>query len=349
MNISYRNQTYLGATKVSLKKIGEYNIGGRYTSTYNSYVEGGETKYNDYDQPCQQTPRNISIFRNYANLPYTYNKFWDGSVYAFEGGINAGGLEGWSEKNSLAFGMKGEIRGVFLNDIIEIAAGRMNREWAGMDEGVSLVLNANARPFFDEELILRPFKWFSLNSMISVLEMPNRKDKLSTDFYTVDSDGYSTEEELDRTNAHKEDYQDYRYAFPLIDRIVYQNDVGDYHAADFDSQSVPRSNLYSELPLIGRKELRKNFLFDGAYEWSHIRALSGSYKFNTKLPMIFSLTAGVIYDYFTSIADQTVSIYQDQNRFGVEEDNFYINEGDYKSSLGGVVSLSITLFGGNRF
>lgn len=29
MNISYRNQTYLGATKVSLKKIGEYNIGGR--------------------------------------------------------------------------------------------------------------------------------------------------------------------------------------------------------------------------------------------------------------------------------------------------------------------------------
>lgn len=242
-----------------------------------------------------------------------------------------------------------EIRGVFLNDTIGIAAGRMNREWAGMDEGASLVLNANARPFFDEELILRPFKWFSLNSMTGVLKMPNHKDMLSTDFYAVDSDGYSTEEELDRTNAHKEDYQDYRYAFPLIDRIVYQNDVGDYHAADFDSQSVPKSNLYSELPLIGRIELRKNFLFDGAYEWSHIRALSGSYKFNIKLPMMFSLTDGVIYDYFTSIAGQTVSIYQDQNRFGVEEDNFYINEGDYKSYLGGVVSLSITLFGGNRF
>ncbi len=512
-HISYRNETYLGATKVPLKKIGEYDIGYWYTSTYNSYVEDGETKYNDYDRPSQQTPRYISIFRNYANLPYTYNKFWDGSVYAFEDGINAGGLEGWPERASLAFGMKGEIRGVFLNDIIEIAAGRMNREWAGMDEGASLVLNANARPFFAGELILRPFKWLSLKSLTGVLEMPNRKDMLSTAFYTVDADGHSTEEELERTNAHKEDYQDYRffqnafsigevdidfkylhldfgsscvwpkrfelgYSFPLIDRVVYQNDVGDYdnlalfgnlklrypgvgcgwfsfyldelnafltkfwkntramyafqvgamfalpdelpygnlsfrytkvepfcythqsingtpwysgylnenysnngyslgyylqpnsdeilikldckpnsasaaafqyqlirHAADFGPQSVPGSNLYSELPLIGRGELRKNFLSDGAYEWSHIWALSGSYKFNTKLPMKFSLTAGLIYDYFTSIAGQSVSIYQHQNRFSVEEDNFYIDEGVYKSSLGGVVSLSITLFG----
>jgi len=88
-HISWRNQTFLGATKVPLTKVGKYDIGYWYASTYNTYTEKDEegntvTKYNDYDLPCGQTPRYISILKNYAYLPYGYNKFWDGSVYAFE-------------------------------------------------------------------------------------------------------------------------------------------------------------------------------------------------------------------------------------------------------------------------
>ena len=515
-HISYRNQTFLGASKVPLTQIGTYNIGYWYSSTYNSYTdENGEIHYNDYGRPCEQTPRTINIFKNYAYLPYSYNKFWDGSTYEFEGGINAGGLGPWPNKASLAFGMKGEIRGVFLNDIIEVAAGRINREWAGMDDGASLVLNSNARPFFAGEIMLRPFKWLSVKSLTGVLEMPNRGDMLSNAFYPVDENGQSTMSQLERQNAHTEDYKDYQYfqnafslaeldidfkyvhldfgsscvwpkrfelgySFPLIDRVVYQNDVGDYdnlslfgnfkirypgvgygwfslyldelnafltkfwkntramyafqiggklampqtlpfgifsfrytrvepfcythqsingtpwysgyinenysnngyslgyylqpnsdevllkldckpngnstaflqyqlirHAADFGDKSVPGSNLYSELPLIGRGELRKNFLHDGAYEWSHIWSISGSYRINTRLPVKLSLTAGVVYDCFTSIAGDAVSIYEHQNRYGVEEDNFYVNEGDYKDSVGAVVTLGITLFGRN--
>ena len=106
-HISWRNQTFLGATKVPLTKVGEYDIGYWYASTYNTYVnDKGETDYNDYDQPCMQTPRIINIYKNYAYLPYSYNKFWDGSVYAFEDGINSGGLGPWPYKASLAFGMK---------------------------------------------------------------------------------------------------------------------------------------------------------------------------------------------------------------------------------------------------
>ncbi len=517
-HISYRNQTFLGATKVPLTKVGEYNIGYWYSSTYNNPkdFDSSEPKpddINNYEYRCTQSPRTINIFKNYAYLPYSYNKFWDGSTYEFEDGINAGGLGPWPYKASLAFGMKGEIRGVFLNDIVEVAAGRINREWAGMEDGASLVLNANARPFFAGELILRPFKWLSLKSMTGVLEMPNRGDMLSNAFYPVDEDGKDTRSDMEKNNYNDDEYKDYHYfqnafsiaeldldfkyvhldfgsscvwpkrfelgySFPLIDRVVYQNDVGDYdnlalfgnmkirypgvgygwfsfyldelnafltkfwkntramyafqlggklalpqavpygnfsfrytrvepycythqsingtpwyagyinenysnngypigyylqpnsdeillkldckpdanstsafqyqlirHGADFGDKSIPGSNLYSELPRRGRGELRKNFLFDGAYEWSHIWALSGSYKINTKLPMKVSLTAGVVYDYFTSIEGESVSIYECDDRFSVNEDNFYVNEGDYQSSVGGVVTLAITLFG----
>ena len=117
------------------------------------------------------------------------------------------------------------------------------------------------------------------------------------------------------------------------------------HGADYGDKSVPGSNLYSELPRRGRGDLRKNFLFDGAYEWSHIWTLSGSYKINTKLPIKVWANAGVIYDYFTSIEGESVSIYEYLDRFSVNEDNFHVNEGDYKDTLGCVVTLGITLFG----
>ena len=517
-HISWKNQTFLGATKVPLAKMGEYDIGYWYSSTYNTYTEneGGETvtKHNDYSKPCDQSPRYINIFRNYAYLPYGYNKFWDGSVYAFEGGINAGGLGDWPEKASLAFGMKGEIRGVFLNDIIELAAGRMEREWGGMEYGSSLVLNARARPFFAGEMILRPFKWLSLKGMTGVLEMPNRKDVLENAFYPVDEDGKDIRKSMEDNNYNDDEYKDYHYfqnaysigevdldfkyvhldfgsscvwpkrfelgySSPVIDRVVYQNDVGDYdnlalfgnfkirypgvgfgwfsfyldelnafltkfwrntramyafqlggvialpdevpygnfsfrytrvepycythqsingtpwyngyinenysnngyslgyylqpnsdeillkldckpnpfssaafqyqlirHGADFGPQQVPGSNLYSELPRRGRGDLRKNFLYDGAYEWSHIWAFSGSYRFNTKLPVSIWGSAGLVYDYFTTIGTEAVSIYECDDRFSVYEDNFYINEGDYyKDTLGGVVTIGITFFG----
>ncbi len=122
-HISWRNQTFLGAARVPLKKVGTYNIGYWYSSTYNSWEEQKKDengnpvndehgnpvmvkKYNDYSKPIQQTPRTINIFKNYSYLPYSYNKFWDGSVYDFEEGINAEGLGPWPNTTSLAFGIK---------------------------------------------------------------------------------------------------------------------------------------------------------------------------------------------------------------------------------------------------
>ena len=63
------------------------------------------------------------------------------------------------------------------------------------------------------------------------------------------------------------------------------------------------------------------------------------------IPFSVYANAGVIYDYFTSIAGKSVSIYEHEDRFSVNEDNFHVNEGDYKDSVGGVLTLGITLFG----
>ena len=514
-NISYKNQTYLGSTYAPLRKIGEYDIGYWYSSTYNRPGDGtGASEISDYDCPCGQTPRYISVYRNYAYLPYSYKKYWDGSVYSFDGGINAGGLEPWPYTPSLAFGMKGEIRGIFLNDVIELSAGRMTREWSGMDYGSSLVLNANARPFFGGEIVLKPFKWLSVKTLTGVLEMPNRSDMLSRAYYPVDADGHDTRDSLEDSNYNDDEYKDYHYfqnafsiaeldidfkyvhidlgstcvwpkrfelgySFPLIDRVVYQNDVGDYdnlalfgsfklryagagctwfsfyldelnafltkfwkntramyafqagiklimpdplplgtftfrytkvepycythqsingtpwyngyinenysnngyclgyylqpnsdelllrldvnptasmaaafqyqmirHGADFGDKQVPGSNLYSELPRRGRGSLRKNFLFDGAYEWSHIFALSGSYKVSSRIPVKINASAGIIYDYFSSIDGAAVSIYEHLDRYEVDEDEaHHVNNSIYYDTVGTVITIGITIFG----
>lgn len=514
-SVSYRSEIILGATKVQLKKVGEYDIGYWYSTTYNKPGDGtGATEYNDFTHECAQDKRLVSIFRNYACLPFGYNKFWDGSVYAFEDGINAGGLEGWPNKASLAFGMKGEIRGIFLDDLVELSVGRMNREWCSMENGSSLVLNANARPFFAGEAVFKPFKWLSVKTMTGVLEMPNRKDMLEKAFYPVDSDGKNNMSNMEEhDHANDDEYKDYHYfqnafsigevdldfkyvhldfgstcvwpkrfelgySFPLIDRVVYQNDVGDYdncslygnfkirypgvgygwfsfyldelnafltkfwkntramyafqlgakialpepipfgtftfrytkiepycythqsingtpwynhyinenysnngyclgyylqpnsseilvrldcspdanstaafqyqlitHGAEFGSQQVPGSNLYSELPRNGRGSLRKNFLFDGAYEWTHLFTLAGSYKVKARIPVKINATAGFVYDYFSTIDGGAVSIYEHLDRFSVYEDPHHAQNDEYYDIMGGIFSLSVTLFG----
>ena len=499
--ISYRNLTYLGLSKVPLRKVGEYDIGYWYSTPYNSS--------NDFSSAKEQSPRYISVYKNLAYLPFSYKKFYDGSSYPLEGGINAGGLHPWANELSLCFGMSGEIRASFL-DIIELGASRIRREWGGMETGSSLVLNSSARPFFALDAALKPFKWISLRSMTGILEMPNRSDILENAFYPIKEDGQKID--VSENYINSDEYKDYHYfqnafsigqldldfkylhfdfgstcvwpkrfdlaySFPLIDRIVYQNDIGDYdnlalygnlkliypgfgylwtsffldelnalftkfwentramyayqlgmkfalpklpfasfslrytkiepycythqaingtpwyngyisenytnngeclgyylqpnsqelfarlelfpsafsiatlqyqfiiHGADYGSQSVIGSNIYSELPRHNRGELKKHFLHDGAYEWTHIFILSGTYKFSqTKTPFSINASIGYVYDFFTSIDGSSVSIY-DEELLSVNKPYFRVENDEYFSTNGFIMSLGIKVFG----
>jgi hypothetical protein len=77
------------------------------------------------------------------------------------------------------------------------------------------------------------------------------------------------------------------------------------HGADYGSGAVDGSSLQSELASSGRseiEELRKYFLSDGAYQWTHIVKVGGEYTFEKlKLPFTVFGEVGVVFSYFTNI------------------------------------------------
>lgn len=231
-NISYMSTARVGLTKMPLMEMGEYDI--------------GEWLYNE-----SHDRRYIKTFKNNAVLPFSYNKYWDGSVY-FLSDVTASGLEGWPVVTALAFAMDGEIRGSFLEDNIQVGVGRIRREYAAMDYGSSLVLNAKARPFLGVDARFRILPWLSLSTVTGVLEFPNQDYMNDGAWYLIDENGdYAgdtddyyffqnafslTEVDIDLAKWHLDFGStclwpkrfELGYAFPLIDRVVYQNDVGDY-------------------------------------------------------------------------------------------------------------------------
>lgn len=74
------------------------------------------------------------------------------------------------------------------------------------------------------------------------------------------------------------------------------------HGADYGSQQVRGSSIYSELDKENRSDFEKNFLHDGAYNWIHILSLNGSYATRqTKLPFKVDVTLGGVISYYTAI------------------------------------------------
>ncbi len=260
-NISYRSLAYLDVTKMNLKKLGEYDIGWWWYDNYgdkNSFVR--ENHFSD---------RTINTYRNYAVLPYSYKKYWDGSIYYLKGGMNSSGLKGWPFKAAGGFGMQGEIHGTFFDDLLDFGIGRYNREWAAMDTGSSLVLNSNAHPFFGIDTSVKPFSWLAFSALTGFLEFPNQNHINDNAWYTTDGEGNKVssvkdsyffhnlfsmaELDLDFKYIHFDfgstvvypNRSELGYSFPLIDRVVYQNNVGDY-----DNLAL-YSNLKLRYPGIG--------------------------------------------------------------------------------------------------
>lgn len=241
-NISYKACGFLGMLYVPMNYLGEYNIG--------TWL---------YHDPANQPPRTLYVYENNSYLPYAYNKKFDGSVYYFSN-ISASGLEGWPLVNSFAFGMTGEIHASFCDNKIELGFGRETREWAAMDNNSSLVLNSNARPFIALEASFEPFEWLSLSTITGVLECPNVEHILKDAWYKTYEN--TTDNSLTRVPYDYDDKDYYffqnafsmtmlglnlryfhfdvgstcvwpkrfelGYMFPLVDRVIYQNDIGDY-------------------------------------------------------------------------------------------------------------------------
>lgn len=248
-NLSWKTNAYVEVTKMPMEKLGTYHIG----------------LWWDYEE--NHTLRTINTYRNYSVLPFSYKKHWDGSVYYLHGGVNAAGLKGWPFESAFGFGMQGEIHASLWDGLLELAAGRINREWGAMDQGSSLIFNANAHPMFAVEAKANLFDWMSFSTLTGFLEFPNQDYIVKNAWYTtydVETPGNpsdpipDTPAETDITKNSDSFYFhnifaiamldldweyvhwdfgstvvlpnrfELGYSFPLVDRVVYQNNVGDY-------------------------------------------------------------------------------------------------------------------------
>lgn len=276
--VSYRSTGYIGLTKMDLTQVGnDYSIG------YWWYDK-------DWDKGngLLEHERTINTYRNYSVLPYSYKKKWDGSIY-YLSNLSGSGLKGWPVVNSLGFGMYGDLRTEFFNNRINIGMSRIDREWAGMDDGSSLVLNKKAAPFLGLDATFKIVDCFSLSTLTGFLEFPNadyinhnawylydenEEDGRTKDYNTVDSYFFHNAFSIammnfDISNLHIDFGStciwpkrfEAGYLYPLIDNVVYQNSVGDY-----DNLGL-FGDIKGILPGIG--SLWASLFLDEAYSFHH--------------------------------------------------------------------------------
>lgn len=449
--LSYGFKGIFDLTYMPLKEVGNYSIGYPwYEKDVEDYFSGD---LNDDGTPKYSKPeseRFVKKFLNNSYLPYSYKKPWDGQVYLLSN-MSASGTEGWATEFGVSGTVLAEIKASFLDDRLTIGAGRQSHEWAAMDNGSSLVLNKQARPFFEFNTGIEMFSWLKFSTLSGILEYPNA-DYMNSDSYPEYKDGVDDSYfwqnafsvnmiELNFKYLHLDFGSsvvypkrfEIGYLFPLFIYVEYQNHTGDCdnlalfgdimlrkpgvgkvwasiyfdelniqnnwftetrvmfsgqvgakavipwlpfasvstrytkiepycythhainyapsynhyimenytnngeslgyylppnsdefffrfemkprsflstalqyqfvrHGADYGSQQVPGSSLYSELSRFNRDELKKYFLHDGAYNWMHMVKLETTFEHrNVQRDLQLSLNLGFLYSYYTMI------------------------------------------------
>lgn len=111
------------------------------------------------------------------------------------------------------------------------------------------------------------------------------------------------------------------------------------HGADYGSGAVPGSSIWSEMSTGNRDSLKKYFLHDGTYEWTHSITLDASYTFKDfVIPLQLYGGIGYVYDYFT------------KSEGGPNQKTPYhkINTSEYPTKHGCVMYIGFKVFGFER-
>lgn len=113
------------------------------------------------------------------------------------------------------------------------------------------------------------------------------------------------------------------------------------HGADYGSQQVPGSSLYSELNPSGRSAFRKYFLHDGAYNWLHIINIGGDYTTKTKYPVTFSADLGLLFSFYTMINSENYTTDGNAENCDFSTSFFVVNNDEYPRVFGTVLTLGV--------
>jgi hypothetical protein len=116
------------------------------------------------------------------------------------------------------------------------------------------------------------------------------------------------------------------------------------HGAEFGAHQVDGSSYFSELDPDGRDGsskpwLKKFFLHDGAYQWTHIIKAGASYRF-PNLPFSVFGEAGLVYSWYTDVPDDGTPLgYLSKSQAYSRTDS-----GEYPASTGFILSIGVRIF-----
>jgi hypothetical protein len=209
--------------------------------------------------------RMVTFSEPLAHFPYTYKKRWDGYVWPVDE-LTTGGMLAWPKGNvSVGYFMLPELSGTLLNGHIHVRFARLDREWAGMTNNGSLVLNQSAQPFLALETIIQPFPWISFSSLTGILEYHNatgaegnRGDGgagIQTAAETFQNAYSIVMLELKTKNYFHVSIGssvvwpkrlELGYLFPFADNFIYQTNIG-----DFDNMAL-FLNVQARYPGLGK-------------------------------------------------------------------------------------------------
>lgn len=119
------------------------------------------------------------------------------------------------------------------------------------------------------------------------------------------------------------------------------------HGADYGSQQVRGSSIYSELDNQLRSGMKKYFLHDGAYEWTHILSCSANiFSRSAKLPFKVTCTAGLVISYYTMIDQNIYNTKDEYNNTAADFKTNYskVNTTEYPFRVGPVFSVGLKLY-----
>ena len=192
-------------------------------------------------------------------FPYSFKKRWDSFVFRV-GGYDSGGMKAWPGVVSLGYTMQGELAGNLFNGNVFYRFARLDREWAGMTNNGSLVLNQSAQPFLALETVIQPFKWISFSALSGTLEYnadPGFQDNAEV---KIQSEIFQNAFSIVMLELSYKSFFSFGigssvvwpkrfelgYLFPFIENFLYQNNIG-----DFDNMAL-FFNLQGQYPGVGR-------------------------------------------------------------------------------------------------
>jgi hypothetical protein len=114
------------------------------------------------------------------------------------------------------------------------------------------------------------------------------------------------------------------------------------HGADFGPSAVDGSNLRSELATGGDTDrnndavLKRYFLHDGAYQWSHVAQVGAEWNL-PGIPVAITGEVGAVISYFTNIKEEA-------NVTGKPHNYQIVDTADYPQSTGFIVKLGVHVF-----